>query len=131
MEQSLYGRRHSASRHGRRRDSPKAASRLQSPMVRRAIAIVLVLQAVTLAGGLGLVRAGRSCCCAQTKSGATCPMRARCDAGKCSLDSTASPAVEEQSIPAVIEAAFRLEPRRGARGHVWTAPLSSIAHVTP
>src|SRR5438132_1430042 len=83
--------------------------------VRRAIAAVLFLQAVALAGGLGLVRAGKSCCCAK-KSGATCPMRARCDAGKCSLDSSTTPAVDERSIPAVIETAFRLEPRRGARG---------------
>jgi hypothetical protein len=98
--------------------------------VRRAIAIVLVLQAVALAGGLGLVRAGKSCCCA-TKSGAACPMRAHCDAGKCSLRSAASPAVEEQRIAAVIETAFRLEPRRGARGDVWSAPRSPIAHATP
>ena len=98
--------------------------------MRRAIAIVLVLQAVTLAGGIGLIRAGRSCCCTK-KSGATCPMRARCDAGKCSLDSTPSPAAEERSIPAVIEAAFRFEPRRGAGGDVWNAPRSPIAHITP
>src|SRR5436190_24247305 len=93
--------------------------------VRRAIATVLFLQAVAFAGGLGLVRAGRSWCCAK-KSGATCPIRARCDAGRCSLDLGSSTAVEEQSSPAVIEAAFRLEPRRGARGDVWTAPRSSI-----
>ena len=98
--------------------------------VRRAIATVLLLQAVALAGGLGLVRFGSSCCCAK-KRGATCPMRARCDAGQCSLDRSASTAVEEQSNPAVIETAFRFEPRRGARGDVWNAPRLPIAHVTP
>jgi len=98
--------------------------------VRRAIATVLFLQAVALAGELGLVRASKSCCCAK-KSGATCPMRAHCDTGKCSLSSAASPAVEDQSNPAVIEAAFRFEPRRGARGDVWNAPRSPIAHATP
>jgi hypothetical protein len=91
-----------------------------------------LLEALALAGGLGLVRFGSSCCCAK-KRGATCPMRARCDAGQrsCSLDSSASTVAEERSIPAVIEAAFRLDPRRGARGDVWNAPRSPIAHVTP
>ena len=100
--------------------------------VRRAIATVVLLLAVYSTSGVALVRAGRSCCCIK-KSGAACPMRARCHAGgrTCSLASTAAPAVEEQSAPAVIEAAFRLEPRRDARGRVWIVPPSPAAHATP
>jgi len=100
--------------------------------VRRAIATVLLLQALVLASGFGFVRAGGSCCCAR-KRGATCPMRTRCENAHraCSLDSGASLTSEERSVPAVIEAAFRVEPRSDARGGVPSVSRAAIARAIP
>jgi hypothetical protein len=93
---------------------------------------MLILQALGVVSAIGIVRAGSSCCCAM-KAGAACPLRARCTVGHgtCSLGSSASPAVEERTAPAVVEAAFRFEPRPDARGRVDVVSRAAIAHAVP
>ena|GEM_PF-6714234 len=100
--------------------------------MRRALAIILILQALGVASGFGFLRAGNSCCCAM-KSGAACPLRARCTIshGMCSLGGSASTATEERSAPAVVEAAFRFEPRPIASGGVDVVSRAAIAQAAP
>lgn len=100
--------------------------------VRRALAIILILQALGVASGFGFLRAGSSCCCAM-KAGASCPLRARCTIshGMCSLGGSATPAAEERSAPAVVEAAFRFEPRPIVRGRVDVVSRAAVAQAAP
>lgn len=74
--------------------------------MRRALALVVLLNVAFLSSGMTLMQRGASCCCAM-KKGATCPLRKHCTTVKpCSASQVAKAIIGPRAPRVVVEGAL-------------------------